>query len=128
MLRSDDDIASLRLASLSKDARRSKVVLTMTSEKGLCGVWAGSVAPPATPGMPLWYTCVRSANWPVRTAGFLNKIPPPPDFQYPAGCLGKLGVINGGPPGKLGPSAQIGVVVAVMVAVVAAVGGGGWQS
>ena len=24
----------------------------MTSEKGLCGVWAGSVAPPATPGMP----------------------------------------------------------------------------
>jgi len=30
--RSDDDIASLRLASLSKDVRRSKVVLTMTSE------------------------------------------------------------------------------------------------
>ena len=41
--------------SLLKDVRRSKVVLTMTSEKGLCGVWAGSVAPPATLGMPLWY-------------------------------------------------------------------------
>ena len=64
--RSDDDIASLRLASLSKDVRRSKVVLTMTSGKGPRGVWAGSVAPPATPGMPSRYP-------PARLDGVLSK-------------------------------------------------------
>ena len=53
----------------------------MTSGKGPRGVWAGSVAPPATPGMPSWYPSARldgvlskyvdahdGLNWPLFAA------------------------------------------------------------
>ena len=84
----------------------------MTSEKGPRGVWAGSVAPPATPGMPSWYPSTRldgvlskcgcddGLNWPLFAAagvahdsgglgGDLTGAPPPLPVptRVPSGAL-----------------------------------------